>query len=228
MNRYISPLLIIICLCLFPLHAFSSEADRQSTSELIRVIKHIKEKEKTLKTLIATFSQIKKSQLLREPLKSDGLIYVDFSGKILIKVIHPSLITILLKDNMRVIYYPDLAKADKKIIGRTDNILSEYLGIGQPIEKMQKKFEISLGDKMSSGEYHLKMKPKNTVMAKHIDMIEILVNPNNGLPERIYFKEKQGDHTAIKLDYKLINEPLPPDIFSIELPKENKNDEEDR
>jgi len=228
MNRYISPILIIICLSLFPLHVFSSEANHESTSELVRVIKNIKEKENTLKTIIATFIQIKKSQLLRETLKSEGLIYVDFSGKILIKVIHPSPLTLLLKDNMQIIYYPDLAKAEKIIIGRTDNILSKYLGIGQPFEMIQKQFEFSLSDKISSGGYHLKMIPKNTVTARHIDMIEVVVNKINGLPEQIYFKEKQGDHTAIQLKYKAINEPIPPSIFSIELPEDNKNDEEGR
>jgi outer membrane lipoprotein-sorting protein len=210
------------------LYVFSSEAGHQSTTELLRVIKNIKEKEKTLKTFIATFSQIKKSQLLREPLKSDGLIYVDFSGKMLIKVIHPSLLTLLLKDNMRIIYYPDLARGEKKIFGGTDNILSKYLGIGQPIEMIQKQFEISLGDKISSGGYHLKMIPKNTATARYIDMIEVVVNQTSGLPEQIYFKEKQGDHTAIQLTYKAINEPIPPGIFSIELPEDNKNEDEER
>lgn len=228
MNRYIAPILIIICLSLLPMHVFSSEADHQSTAELVRVIKNIKEKEKTLKTFIATFSQIKKSQLLRETLKSDGLIYVDFSGKILIKVIHPSLITLLFKDNVQVTYYPDLAKAEKTIIGRTDNILSKYLGIGQPIEVIQNQFDISLGDKISSGGYHLKMIPKNTATARYIDMIEVVVNSKNGLPEQIYFKEKQGDHTAIQLEYKAINELIPPGIFSIELPEDNENDDEER
>ena len=228
MNRYMTPILITLCLFVYPFYVFSSEADHQSPTELLRVIKNIKEKEKTLKTFIATFSQIKKSQLLRETLKSDGLIYVDFSGKMLIKVIHPSLLTLLLKDNMRVIYYPDLAKGEKTILGGTDNILRKYLGIGQPIEMIQKQFEISLGDKISSGGYHLKMIPKNTATARYIDMIEVVVNQTNGLPEQIYFKEKQGDHTAIRLTYKSINEPIPPGIFSIELPEDNKIDDEER
>jgi len=228
MNRYIAPIMIIICLSLFPLHLFSSEAGHQSTSELVRVLKNIKEKEKTLKTFIATFVQIKKSQLLRETLKSEGLIYVDFSGKILIKVIHPSLLTLLLKDNMQVVYYPDLAKAEKKMIGRTDNILSKYLGIGQTLEMIQERFEIGLGDKISSGGYHLKMIPINTATARHIDMIDVVVNRKNGLPEQIYFKEKQGDYTTIQLEYKAINAPIPSGIFSIELPEDNQNDQEER
>jgi outer membrane lipoprotein-sorting protein len=228
MNRYITPALMFICLFLLPLHVSSSEADHQSTPELLQVIKNIKEKEKTLKTFIATFLQIKKSQLLREALKSEGLIYADFSGKILIKVLHPSPLTLLLKNNLQIISYPDLAKTETKIIGRTDNILGKYLGIGQPVELMQKQFEFSLGDKISSGVYHLKMIPKNTAVARRIDMIEVLVNRKNGLAEQIYFKEKQGDYTEIHLKYKAINEPIPPSIFSIELPEDNHTDKEER
>lgn len=228
MNRYIVPILMIICLFLFPLHLFSSEANHESTSQLVHVIKNIKEKEKNIKTIVATFVQVKKSQLLREALKSEGLIYVDFNGKILIKVLHPSLITILFKDNIQITYYPDLAKAEKNMIGSTDNILSKYLGIGQPIEMIQKQFDIRLGDKVSSGVYHLKMIPKSTVTAKYIDVIEVVVNKTNGLPEQIYFKEKQGDHTSIQLKYKAINDPISPSIFSIELPEDNKSDEEER
>lgn len=228
MNRYIARISTIICLLLFPLHVFSSEADHRSTSELVQIIKKIKEKEKTIKTIIAAFSQIKKSELLRETLKSEGLIYVDFSGKILIKVLHPSLLTLLLKDNMQIIYYPDLAKAEKKILGRADNIFSKYLSTGQPFERIQKQFEIGLGDKISSEGYHLKMVPKNTAATQLIDMIEVVINQKSGLPEQIYIKEKQGDHTAIQFEYKAINEPLPPSIFSIELPEANKNDNEER
>jgi outer membrane lipoprotein-sorting protein len=59
-------------------------------------------------------------------------------------------------------------------------------------------------------------------------MIEVIVNRKNGLPEQIYIKEKQGDHTAIRIEYIAINEPLPPGIFSIESPEDNKNVNEER
>jgi len=228
MNKYILPILIIIGLFLYFPDISPSEAGRQSPSELLQALKHIKEKEKNLKTVIATFVQIKKSRLLRETLKSEGLIYIDLSGKILIKVLRPSPLTLLLKDNMQILYYPDSGKAEKKIIGRIDNILGKYLGIGQSLEMMQKQFEISFGDKLSPELCHLKMIPKNTATARFIDKIEIDVDRKNGLPEQIYFKEKQGDYTTIRLVYKAINEPIPSSIFSIELPEDNQSDTEER
>jgi outer membrane lipoprotein-sorting protein len=227
MNKYLVPILITICLPLFPLLVCSSQADQRSTPELVRVLKQVKEKEKTLKTFIAAFLQTKKSHLLRETLTSEGLIYVDIGGKILIKVLHPSQLTLLLKDNMQIIVYPDSGKAKKKITGRTDHILAKYLGVGQPVEMIQKRFEISLGDKISSEKFHLKMIPKNAV-ARYIDLIEVEVNRKNGLPEHIYFKEKQGDYTDIRLEYKSINEPIPASIFSIKLPEDSNNGEEER
>jgi outer membrane lipoprotein-sorting protein len=226
-KTYLVFILVIIYLPLFPLHVCSSQAVPQSTPELLGVLKHIKEKEKTLKTFIAVFLQTKKSHLLRETLTSKGLIYVDLSGKVLIKVLHPSPVTLLLKDNMQIIFYPDSNKVKKKMIGSTDHILAKYMGIGQPLEVIQKQFEISLGDKISSERYHLKMIPKNAA-ARYIDLIEVEVNRKNGLFEHIFFKERQGDYTDIHLEYKAINEPIPAGIFSIELPEDNNNGNEER
>ena len=72
------------------------------------------------------------------------------------------------------------------------------------------------------------MIPKNSDTARHIDMIEVVVNRKNWLPEHIYIKEKKGDHTDIRLEFKSINEPLPTGIFSIELPEDKENDGEER
>lgn len=210
----------LLCLSLLghPYPVFSSEKDFKSKSELDRVINNIKEKEKSLKTFIATFMQTKKSQLLREPLQSEGLIYFDISGKILIKVTRPSQVTLLLKDNQRVVYYPDLSKVEKRTFGKKNNIVRKYLGIGEPVEELKKKFEIELVPDKSSSDYHLKMIPKNKTTAKHIDMIEVFVSPIHWLPGRIHFKEKKGDYTTIELTFTSINEELPQDIFSIESP----------
>ncbi len=210
----------LLCLSLLghPYPVFSSEKDFKSKSELDRVINNIKEKEKSLKTFIATFMQTKKSQLLREPLQSEGLIYFDISGKILIKVTRPSQVTLLLKDNQRVVYYPDLSKVEKRTFGKKNNIVRKYLGIGEPVEELKKKFEIELVPDKSSSDYHLKMIPKNKTTAKHIDMIQVFVSPTHWLPERIHFKEKKGDYTTIELTFTSINEELPQDIFSIGSP----------
>ena len=221
---YIISISLILSLFLYLYPVSPSETDQQSESELSWVIKKIKEKEKTLKTFTANFVQTKKTYLLQEPLYSEGLIYFDFTGKMLLKVTTPSPVMILLKDNMMFIYYPDLSKTKERYLGKIDNILKKYFGIRQSIEELQKRYSIQLVSKTHSDSYHLKLIPKIKTIARYIDVIEVMVSPKHWLPERIHFKEMNGDYTSIQLEFTSINEPLPPGIFTIDFPEDYEDD----
>jgi outer membrane lipoprotein-sorting protein len=222
-KKYIVPISLGLSLFLYHYPVFPSETDLQSESELSWVIKNIKEREKGLKTFTANFAQTKKTYLLQEPLHSEGLIYFDSAGTMLLQLTSPSPLKVLLKDNMLFIYYPDLSKAEEKYLG-SDNILKKYFGIGQSIEELEKQYEIQLVSKTHSDGYHLKLIPRMKAIHRYIHSIEVVVSSKNWLPERIHFNEVKGDYTSIRLQFTSINEPLPPGIFTIDLP-ENYGDD---
>jgi outer membrane lipoprotein-sorting protein len=219
-TKYIISISLCLGLFLYPYPVFPSETNLQSVSELSWVIKNIKEKEKNLKTFTAKFMQTKKTKLLREPLHSEGMIYFDSSGKILLKVISPLPLITLLKDSMLFIYHPDVSKTEERYLGRTDTILKKYFGIGQSIEELKKQYAIQLVSKTYSGSYHLKLIPKTKPIKRYIDSIEVVVSPKYWLPNHIHFKETKGDYTSLKLNFISINEPLPPGIFKIDFPED--------
>ena len=222
-KKYIVPVSLCLSLFLYPYILLSAETDPQSESKLSWVIKNIKERERNLKTFIAKFVQTKKTHLLKEPLYSEGLIYFDFTGKMLLKVTTPSPVIVLLKDNMLFIYYPDLSKTEERYIGRTNNILKKYFGIGQSIEELNKQYTIQLVSKTHPDGYHLKLIPKMKPIAKYIDTIEVVISPKHWLPELIHFKETKGDYTSLKLHFISINEPLPQGIFKVDFPENYGN-----
>jgi len=222
MKKYMVPLSLCLILFLYPCAVSPSETESQSETELSWVIKNIKEKEKNLRTFTAKFSQTKKTKLLREPLYSEGIIYFDSSGKMLLKVISPSPLITLLKDSMLLTYYPDVAKTEERYLGSTDTILKKYFGIGQSIEELRKQYAIQLVSKTHSKSYHLKLIPKMKPIKKHIDSIEVEVSPEHWLPNHIHFKESKGDYTSLTLHFISINEPLPQGIFQVDFPKDDE------
>lgn len=223
LKQYFISLSIVLYIALCPLQAFSFENNPKPDQELNRVIKNIKEKEKNLKTFTAKFRQTRKTHLLREPLYSEGMIYFDSSGKLLMKVTSPSPLLILFKKNTLIIYYPEISKAEKRYIGNTENIIKKYFGIGQTGEALKKQYEIKLSTNQESDGYYLNMLPKQNAVSKHIERIEVLVNSETWLPERIFLKEVKGDQSALWLQFDSINQPLPPGIFSIPLPDKSDN-----
>lgn len=140
----------------------------------------------------------------------------------LFEVTSPSSVMMLIKSGLLLIYYPDISKVKEKYLG--NNFLKKYIGIGQSAEELRKQYSIQLVSKTDSGTYHLRFTPKLKEIANRIDMIEIEVRPPQWLPERICFKENDGDYTSINLKFTSVNEPLPQDIFKIKVPKKNEND----
>ena len=220
-KKYIVPISLGLGLFLYPHPVVPSEEDLQPESELTWVIKNIKEKEKGLKTFTAKFVQTKKTYLLQEPLHSEGVIYFDRTGRILLRVISPSPLIVLLKDNMLLVYYPDLSKSEERYLGRTDDILKKYFSIGQSIEELKKQYAIQLVSKTHPDGYRLKLIPKMKAITRYIETIEVLVSPKHWLPERIHFEEVKGDNTSLRLQFISINEPLPSGIFTIDVPKDD-------
>ena len=210
-------------LLLLPHSVSSREADPQPESELSRVMENIKEKEESLKTFTAKFVQNKTTHLLQEPLHSEGVIYFDYTGKMLLKVTSPSPLVLLLKDNLLLVYDPDSSKAKRRHLRKGGSILRKYFGIGQSIEELKKRYEIQLTSK-TQGTYRLKLIPRTKAGRKHIDAIEVFVSPKNWLPEQIYFRESKGDHTSVRIEFTSINDPLPRGIFTVDVPEGNEDE----
>ncbi|MCJ7775593.1 MAG: outer membrane lipoprotein carrier protein LolA [Desulfobulbaceae bacterium] len=221
LKKYAVLIFVGLSLYSYAYPVFSSEKDPLSTSKLDWIIKNIQGKEKSLKTFTARMVQTKKTRLLREPLHSEGFIYFDYTGKMLLKITVPSPLIVLLKNNMLVLYYPDLSKVKETYIG--NNVLREYFGIGQSVEELRKRYLIRLMSETPTDGYHLELIPKHKTIAKHIDSIEVTVGRENWLPQRICFKEKAGDWSDIRLEFISINEPLPAGVFTFNFPE--KDDE---
>lgn len=222
-KRYVVPICVSLILFISPYQVFPSEVDLRSEPELRWVMKKVKERERSLNTFIARFVQLRKTNLLKESLHSEGMIYFDRTGRKLLKVISPNPLIVLLKANTLLTYYPDLSKIEERYLGSTDDIFKKYFGIGQSIEELERQYAIQLVSKKDSDIYCLKLIPKMKAITKYIETIEVVISQRHWLPERIYFNEVKGDHTSLSLQFTSINEPLPSGIFTIDVPRDDGN-----
>jgi outer membrane lipoprotein-sorting protein len=224
-NRFIIKLVMIIVFSFmsqYPQVVLSSGTVHQSESELKWLLGQMKEREKTLTSLAANFMQTKKTRLLREPLQSKGQIYYDSTGKMLFEVTSPSSVMILIRNGRILTYYPDLSRAEERYLG--NNFIRKYFGIGMSIDELRKQYKIEIVSKIPGDGYRLKLTPVTESIAKRIDTIEIETKPTQWLPEYIFFKEKGGDSTTIHLEFTSINKTLPENIFTITIPKDQREE----
>jgi outer membrane lipoprotein-sorting protein len=224
MQRHNILAFIIIATLIILCQGISSAAlDR---SERDRVLTHMKEREKSLNTLTATFVQVKSTRLLKEPLRSQGMIYYRAPGTMLCKILDPSQVTILFKNRLFLIYYPDTGKRRERYLG--NNILKELFGMGKPMEEFERHYTITVGSIGDDGTYHMKLIPRQARMASRIETIEMDITPDQWLPHRIELREKNGDVTSIRLAYTSINEPLEADVFRVEPSDDHEGPENEK
>lgn len=214
-RRYSICVLILIGFLIVPYVGIASSHD-----EVNHIVQHMKEREKSLNTLTATFTQVKSTHLLKEPLHSEGIIYFQAPGTMLCKVLNPIPITVLFNNRLFLMYYPDTGKSKERYMG--NNILKELFGMGKPVEEFEKHYGITLESIGENGTYRLKMIPKQRKIAYRIKMIEMDVVPDQWLPQRIDVREKNGDLTSIRLEFTSINKPLAADTFRVDIPDSNE------
>ena len=204
---------MVFCLTANP--TFASATSALPESEVKLILKKIKDREMGLQTFIAKMQQTKKTQMFKDLLHSEGVIYFDHAGKLLLKMTQPSLVFIFFKGDHLYIHYPDYRKTEETYIG--SNVFERYFGLGESIDEFYEQYSIEVFSGNRPDHYHLKMAPKEDRMSKRIEMIDVMIHKTDFLPDQIRILEKDGDDTSIALEFISINQPLPKGIFDIDL-----------
>jgi len=189
----------------------------QAFDDLTDILEKIKTKERSLKTFTAAFSQTKETPLLRDPLRSNGMIYFDHRGRLLFQITGPSPVMILFKGGELITRYPDLGKVERRYIG--SGAVRKYFGIGSTVEELTQQYHIGLIPPAGELHYRLTLVPRDEDMARRIESIEVTIRRDIWLPVSIRLGEGGDDNTAISLDFISINKPLPPGIFRVNIPQ---------
>ena len=186
---------------------------------LDRILLNIKTREQSLKTFTASFRQTQKNSLLQAPLVSQGMLFYDQSGSILMKISHPEAFVLLIRDRLMVMGDP-LTKTfkQKKIPGR-DAFVKRYLGTGRSIEALKETYDIRIVHEHAGNGCQLDLIPKNASRRLPYQSIRVTVDTHMWLPKAIRLQEPNGDDTLFELTYHTINDPLPADTFLIDIPK---------
>jgi len=201
-----------------------SAVDQTPPADPDQVLTRIKARTTTVKTLVASFRQERFSRLLEEPLISEGLIYFERDGMILMQVDTPSSLQLLIEGQSVTVVDAELGLVKKMRLSRLNQTIKTWLAWDAPLEHLKQQYDLQLTEQLNHKRYKLQMTPKAANIARHITAIEVQVSADVLLPEQIIIKSTKGDRTSVRLRFVSINEPLPDGIFDIEIPELFQND----
>jgi outer membrane lipoprotein-sorting protein len=185
-----------------------------SGPDLDRILTDIEARYSSLRTFTADFKQIQQSHLFHQAQVSEGMLFFDHTGKMLMHIIQPHAFTLLIAEDMMYLGDPATSAYTKMGIPARHSLLKGVLGLGQSLGVLKKQYDIVLEGDQNEGKVDLILNPRLKDRRMPFDVIRVRIDPQLWLPEIIQLKESNGDHTIIELYFITINEPLPDGIFA--------------
>ncbi len=172
-----------------------------------------------IKDLRADFIQEKHTLLLKKPLVSKGTL-VQIGPRLLMETTHPKPSTVAMDAKQVQMYYPQ------------DRIVEIYPMAGaagrlagwpmmRPVQ-MAQQFDMAEVPVDDPKLWSLRMTPRQKKMAQRLKQIDLVLDPQRGLLQRVTIHDADGDRTVMSLHNIQTNQNLKPASVTLKLPKDVK------
>jgi outer membrane lipoprotein-sorting protein len=206
--------LILICLALPALPAEIQKTDWTVEDVLLR----LKERERTLTTFVAGFKQIQQNSLFAQPLESEGILYFDHKGTLLVKMTTPEPYLVFITNQKMIMGVPGSPSYRQKKLPGQNTFFKRVMGIGQSVDQLKNQYDIQMAATPCKEICELRLRPLKNSRRAPFNSIQATIDTLQWLPETIHIEETGGDVTTFYLQFRSVNQPLPDRIFDIPLP----------
>lgn len=185
---------------------------------LDQVLAQISARQKTIETLQSGFRQEKTMAMMASPQVSTGTFAYSKPDRVIWTYGAPSPVTMLIRDGWLTTWYPQLNKAEKLEIGSYQERIFRYMAAPGSLDELQKYFDFTFRQSRSEPVYTLELIPKTKTLEKRVKRITLWIDRDSLLTTKFEYVDGGGDLTRYEFRDVKINEPLPADMFELNLP----------
>lgn len=195
--------------------------DLPAAQRLEVLVERIRFEHDRLATLEASFTQLKESELLIEPVEAHGVFSFAAPDRVRWEYLAPDPISMLIEGDVLTTWYKDIAQAEKIYVGKHSQRVLEYLGASSSLSQLLEYFDVRLhSPKDAAKPFHLELTPRFARIEKRVREMEIWLHPELYLPIRLRYVEGNGDLTEYDFSELKVNTGIPDDRFDLQIPDE--------
>jgi outer membrane lipoprotein-sorting protein len=204
------------------------ELDGFEGSEKLRVlVEAVVTQQRSVHSLRADFSQLKKSALLLEPVQSEGEFLFRAPDTVRWDYVAPESMVVLLADDVLTTFLPGQRRAEAiKLSGRHKRFVAVLAGT-QPLDELSQQFSITLADPGGGAPFRLTLVPTHAVIKKRLRSVVLEIDRTLLLPVAVEYNEADGDSTRYQFDHLELNPALDDGLFRLDLGADVKVEEID-
>lgn len=197
-----------------------------AAAELDAVLAEFDRVQSTITSLAAEFRETTTSELLLEPIVSEGEIFLDKPDSLRWEYASPEAMQFVISSDEYTGYFPERNKAERRNIKRWSERIFRVVGIGQTSEELSRYYDIRLGSDEElaeggdvDGQVLLVLEPRRKRIRKRVDDLRFWVDATRWLPMRIEYRSAAGDKRVIEFAEVRLNPDLSAATFRVELPQ---------
>ncbi len=202
-------------------------ASKKGLLDLDKVLSHMNESAKHLKTLSANLDYTKVTVIVNDHSTETGKIYFRNakSPDVLIDFKEPAAKVILFKKDKAEIYQPLINQIAEYDLSKHSSLVQQFLllGFGTDSKEIQKVYEVKyLREEQLGGDRTavLELTPLKKGVAAQLAKVELWISEESWLPVQQKFYEPDGDYAVARYSSVEVNRNLPSSTFRIHAAKD--------
>jgi outer membrane lipoprotein-sorting protein len=184
---------------------------------LAAILAKMVEVQKGVQTLRVNFTQTNQFAMLAKPQVLKGTLTVQKPATALYAYKSPVALYFRVKDGDLLVYNADKKEAFVQDIRRHEGRIAKYLGITQPMEELQKTFEVTLAS-VEGDKAYLTLTPTKFRVKEKISAMHFTVGTRDGAVSAFDIVEPGGDKLAFEFQGWEINPKLGEKDFEVPVP----------
>jgi outer membrane lipoprotein-sorting protein len=197
-------------------------ADVRGADKLAAVLQRVSEVQNGITTLQAGFTQHRVSHLLAAPSDSRGRFYFHVPGEVRWEYQAPRAMTVLISGGVAITYRPAEKRAERVEVGRVQRRVFHFLGAAEPLDALKNYFSFTFRDPGDGANYEIILEPTTHMLRKRVTRVDVKIDRSRFLPVALSYTEPDGDSTSWEFHDIVVNQPLPEDLFRLQLPPDVK------
>ena len=190
----------------------------RGVEKLAALVRRVSQVQTSLATLNADFEQTRTSHLLAAPSVSHGRFYFRAPDSVRWEYDAPREMIVLITGGVAITYRPAEKRAERIEVGRAQRRVFRFISAAEPLDKLMQHFTFVFHDPLGDGNYLLELRPAALMMKKRLRSVTIEIERATYLPIKVSYTETDGDSTAYSFSNVRLNQPQPPDLFTLTMP----------
>lgn len=175
--------------------------------------------EAKMQTVRARFTETTVSSLLARPLVSKGTLLAAKPPRLRLSYTSPERKTVLMDGARLVVVWPDRGDVERIDLTEIMKRVNQYF-TNADARQLRKAFTVTARlDRDPPNTYQIDMAPTRKQVREGLRRLQIWIDRDTLLLRQMTMSFPGGDSDTIRVEDLELNVPLPPDAFTVEMPK---------